>query len=150
MATNTPELQPAVKVLVPVIYKPGQKPGSANLVLEALQLGYFFGQMTDQEIIDAIPLADKYLKGLEKWTKAAKEIAKGRLTQPTVVGSPLIYRGNIYQAIYAKMERTDIDRDKVRARYGEATYLELCSTTPYYQMNFEPVKPLATPEPEEE
>lgn len=132
--------KPVVDVLVPVIYKPGQNPGSADIRLRPLELGFMFGKMTDQEMIDAIPLADKYLKGLDKWIKAAKEVAKGRLKQPDTVGSPLIYKGTVFQVVYAKMERTDIDRDKVRAKYGEDGYRELCSTVPYYQMNFGPIK----------
>jgi len=131
--------KPSLEVSVPVVYKPGQAPGSVELHLTPLELGFVFGKMTDTELVDAIPLADKYFKGLEKWLKAAKEVAKNRFTAPTEVGAPTIVRGAIYQAIYAKMERTDIDRDKVRAKYGDAGYAELCTKAPYYQISFKPV-----------
>jgi len=130
--------KPANQVSVYVVVAPGGDPLAVQVVPNLVKLGWKFGDMTSAVLIDTVKRVDDYLKALEKWVAAAREALKSKLPEPVKAGEETVTRGVLFEAHYIKSSRMDIDREKVKAHFGDR-YPEFCKTTEILTLKIVPV-----------
>lgn len=121
-----------------VVCAPGVDPASVKIVPTLNKLGWKFGEIDPGDLIDQVKMVDDYFKALEKWIEAARGVLKARLPAPALAGEETVTRGLVYEAHYSKSTRTDIDRDKVKAHFGEE-YPQYCKTSEILTLKIIPI-----------
>jgi hypothetical protein len=128
-----------VKVLTPIVLRPGVKPEAVGAVeYVAMPLDWFFAAKSEADLIDQIAKAEDHLKAITKWAKAGREVLKKRWNAPSA-GEILVTPGQMFQAEFATKVRMDIDRESVRKDMGDEWYAAHCARTEYQELRFKPL-----------
>jgi hypothetical protein len=135
---NKPSQLEPTHINVYGVVKPGVDPGLVNVVPHLVKLGWKFAEMPTDQLIDSLQEVNGYMKALEKWTESAKGILKGRLPEPEV-GQETVVAGTKYEAHYTKSVRTDINREKVKAYFGDK-YGEYCESKEILTLKITPIQ----------
>jgi hypothetical protein len=135
---NKPSQLEPMHVNVYGVVKPGVEPGAVNVVPHLIKLGWKFAEQSTEQLIDTIQEVDDYVGALEKWVKTAREVLKPRLPVPEI-GQETVIRGVQYEAHYTRSVRTDVDRDKVKAYFGDA-YGEYCKSSEILTLKIKPIQ----------
>lgn len=130
-----------VVVMVPIFLKPGQDfadfdPNAYEIDLQPYS--FKFAQRTDKEIIDEMGTLNVLAKACEKWLATAKDVLKGRLKMPEVVGDNVVVPGGSYFATVSLKAREDIDRELIKKEMGEDWYAAHCKRTEYTELRIKP------------
>lgn len=122
--------------------KPGFDYSNVEASFNGEILSWKFATMSQAEIIAKLAVVSKYVSMLDKWIETAKEVLKANPIKETiVVGDTKEVAGiNGWIATYAHRERTGIDTELLKSKFGDAWFAEHCKTTDYYEIRFKQVQ----------
>jgi len=122
--------------------KPGFDYSNVDVIFSGEMLSWKFAEMPQSAIISKVASVSKYISALEKWVEMAKDILKNDPIKETiVVGDTKEVKGlDGWIATYAHRERTGIDTELLKSKFGDAWFAEHCKTTDYYEIRFKQEK----------
>lgn len=121
-----------------VIAAPGVDPSSVKVLPDIEVLGWKFKDYDRGDLIDLCEQVDDQMSALETWLKAARDVLKATLPKPANPGEETVTAGKKFEAHYILSTRTDVDRDKVKAYFGDK-YGDYCKSTPIYTLKIVPI-----------
>lgn len=122
--------------------KPGFDYSNVEVVFSGEMLSWKFAEMSQSAIIAKVASVSKYISALEKWVEMAKDILKNDPIKETiVVGDTKEVKGlDGWIATYAHRERTGIDTELLKTKFGDVWFAAHCKTTDYYEIRFKQEK----------
>lgn len=123
-----------------VVVAPGVDPASVEFEPEFTLLDFKFGTREPGELIDQVKEVQEHMAALEKWAEAAKVVLKQKLDKPTAENPELVTPGKRFEAHYVRTVRVDVDREKVKAHFGEEVYArDYCKHGEVFMLKFKPI-----------
>lgn len=131
-------VQEGRSVLFYAVAAPGVDPASIKITPDVRVLGWKFANYEGGDLIDIVAEVDKHMKALSKWVEAARGVLKQKLPVPADPGTETVTPGRLFEAHYTKSIRMDIDRDKVKAHFGDE-YPKYCKQTEVLMLKIVPI-----------
>lgn len=131
---------PVVNFPVFAVGKPGINYQQANVQFSPTLLLWNLATQTTTQLEDQLVTVMKVQAQVDKWIEAVKDILKSRSDLPELKPGdqfiPPEPHSSGWIPTYTKRERTGIDSELLKTKYGDAWFAEHCKTTEYIEIRF--------------